>query len=321
MPENSSSSDGTRVVVHSNPGNAGQWRFLFDATDATFRIQNTVTGRCIDQPDSSDSNLKVYSCLGQESQKWYVQPVVPANDEAVANVAQRYMIRHFTDNKCMDLLNSSNYDNAWVGLWDCGKLSNGEAQRNQRWSFNGNPSPEATYKAFLQNAASFGGKKCSANLSTCSWDNFQTSEPTLYANECSTTPAYFPSGGSVSFATAKETGWSDSLGGSFSASLETGFKFIAEAKITYTLSASYQHTWSGSETLTTADNFNVDPGHWGWVTLNRWAVATTGTWVFDIGGFPWAVEDTVKVPQESGPGGQATALVGHSEPTFTGCVG
>ncbi|WP_338933163.1 RICIN domain-containing protein [Streptomyces netropsis] len=311
--ENQSSSDSTRVVIYNNaittPRPTQIWRLLFDESDATFRIQNTQTGKCIDKPDSADSNLKEYSCLGQASQKWYLQPWQPTG-QPPGEWDGGYMIRHAEDNKCMDLLNSSQNDNSWVGLWNC------QLSANQEWYLGNGPAWEEAMKY----AASFGAKKCQANLSSCTWKNYQTSTPALSSNECVVTPAYFPNGGTVSLANTYETGWSDSLGGGFSVSLEAGFKFIAESKITTTLSVNYQHTWSGSEAVSKTYSFNVNPGNWGWITLDRWAVATTGDWTFDVGGFPWTVRDTVKVPQEVGPGGLPTVFVGHSESSFPGCT-
>ncbi|MFI1255415.1 RICIN domain-containing protein [Streptomyces netropsis] len=91
--QNGSTGDGALIVTNSAPGYHQSWRLSVDSSDSSFNMVNNATGKCI---DLSWPALRQQTCKGQQSQKWYFQPVAGAD--------KAFMIRNQSDNSCIDLL-------------------------------------------------------------------------------------------------------------------------------------------------------------------------------------------------------------------------
>ncbi|WP_159393990.1 RICIN domain-containing protein [Streptomyces sp. NRRL F-5755] len=292
--QNGSRDDGAFIVTNSAPGHHQSWRLDIDTKDASFAIVNNATGKCIDLAWPA---LRQQTCRGQQSQKWYAQPV--------AGAANAFMIRNESDNSCLDLLAGAQYDDAWTGQSKC------HGGANQRW----------TTTAEVRNlAVDHAAKVCQKNTSTCSWAVKSTAPAAPLPKVCASAVWYNNTREPISqtFTVDNTTGWQNSIGVNMSTQLTVGALEQLSAMVGSTLEAS--HVWSGSQSVNNSVTMPVPAGHYGWVTLSVLAKKVTGTWTFDAHGFPWTAEDTVTVPLKDDPSGGATMYITNSSPTFTSCV-
>jgi hypothetical protein len=74
-----------------------------------------------------------------------------------------------------------------------------------------------------------------------------------------------------------------------------------------------------SQTLGNTVTIPVPAGEYGWVELAELATQVTGTWTFDVGGFPWTANDTVTVPLTTDSAGGASVYIAETNSTFTSC--
>ncbi|MDH6131537.1 hypothetical protein P3T37_000906 [Kitasatospora sp. MAA4] len=310
-----SSNDGTAVETYAaQTGHAQSWRLNVNPADSTFTIVNNSTGKCIDKGSSPNWYLTEWSCRGQSSQRWYVQPV--------QGDWKDFMFRQVDTGQCMDLFNGNDWDTAWVGQYSC----NGTP--NQDWS-PVIPGGQITwvdttaYAALRNLAVDYAANKCQQDTSTCYWVESSESPAAPLPSKCvsavwyNSQPNPFP----YAFSVQDMTGWSNTAGTELSTSLETGKVAELVAKVSVTLKASYSHTWSGSSTVSNSVTIPAQPGMYNYVALSLLATKVTGTWTFDVGGYSWTADDTITVPLANNPsGGPGTTVYQPvSTPTWPTC--
>jgi len=92
--------------------------------------------------------------------------------------------------------------------------------------------------------------------------------------------------------------------------------FGSGGKITVTLSADYTYTYNVSQTLGSTVTIPVLAGDYGWIEPAELATQVTGSWTFDVGGFPWTANDTVSVPIAFSTTGGAGTYTAKTASTF-----
>lgn len=293
--QNGSRDDGAFVVTNSAPGFHQAWNLSVDPADFSFAIVNGTTGKCI---DLSWPALRQQTCRGQKSQKWYFQPV--------AGSTTAFLIRNASDNSCLDLIASAQYDDAWTGQSRC------HAGANQRWTTNST--------AAWNLAVDHGAKACQQDPSSCSWAVKSEAPAAPLPKVCASAVWYNNSASPVSqsFSVTKTTGWQSSIGTQLSSQLGAGAAPALQVTVGTTLS--FQNVWSGSTSVGDAIQVSVPAAQYGWVTLSVLARKVTGNWTFDAHGFPWQAEDTITVPVKDDPSGGATLYIANTSPTFTSCA-
>ncbi|MBW5480631.1 RICIN domain-containing protein [Streptomyces bambusae] len=277
--EGASTSDGARIVtVYSGSPSwrdTAKWRFNVNP-DHTFQLVNVGTGKCIDV-GWGDDGLRQWTCQGQATQKWAIQP----------NSAG-WRLRHINSGKCMDLLNRSNYDNAWVGLYNC---SSGD---NQAFHFHGgNPAAQARTLA-----VAYAANKCQTQTWSCYWSEDSESAAAPLPTKCISTQWHNPYDNpyNYTFTISTAKGFSSALGVTVTSGFETGALSSVIAKVTASLSVSNQFTWSNTTTATNSVTLPAQPHKYNWVARSVQAKTVTGNFTFDADGFPWDAYDTIVVP-------------------------
>lgn len=293
--QNGSRDDNAYIVTNSAPGFHQSWNLAVDPADFSFAIVNGTTGKCI---DLSWPALRQQTCRGQKSQKWYFQPV--------AGSTTTFMIRNASDNSCLDLIGSAQYDDAWTGQSRC------HAGTNQRWTTNST--------AAWNLAVDHGAKVCQRDPASCSWTVKSEAPAAPLPKVCASAVWYNNSASPVSqtFSVTKTTGWQSSIGTQLSSSLSGGTAGVLQTEVGVTLS--FQNVWTGSTSVGDAIQVSVPATHYGWVTLSVLARKVTGNWTFDAQGFPWKADDTITVPVKDDPTGGATLYIANTSPTFTTCA-
>ncbi|WP_267244830.1 RICIN domain-containing protein [Streptomyces sp. PR69] len=291
--QNGSRGDGAYIVTNSVPGYHQSWRLNVDGADSTFSIVNNATGKCI---GLSWPALRQQTCRGQESQKWYFQPVSGSGDA--------FMIRNASDDSCLDLLLNAQYDDAWTGKSSC------HGRVNQQWK-----TAEGAWDLAVDHAA----RQCQKTPSSCSWAVTHEAPAAPLPTVCASAVWYNNTAGPVtqSFSVNQTTGWSSSIGTTLSTDLEAGAAPALQTRIGSTLS--FTNTWSGSASVDDGVEVHVPAAHYGWVTLSVLARKVTGTWTFDARGLPWQADDTITVPVKDDPSGGATVYIANTSETFTSC--
>ncbi|MBP2400673.1 RICIN domain-containing protein [Streptomyces syringium] len=291
--QNGSTGDGAIIVTNSAPGYHQTWRLSVDSSDSSFNIVNNTTGKCI---DLSWPALRQQTCKGQQSQKWYFQPVAGAD--------KAFMIRNQSDNSCIDLIASANYNDAWTGKSNC------HGAANQRW----------TTTTEAQNlAVDHAAKQCQKDTSSCTWAVKRTAAAAPLPKVCVSSVWYNNTSEPIAqgFSVTDMTGWSNTIGTHMSTALHAGSMPGVMAVVSSQLDLI--QVWQGSKTVNNTVTVSVPPKQYGWVTLSVLAKKVTGTWTFDAHGLPWTAEDTITVPLKDDPTGGATMYVANTSPTFTSC--
>ncbi|MFA7763889.1 RICIN domain-containing protein [Streptomyces sp. NRRL S-448] len=281
--EGASTSDGARIVTldSGRPAtrNTAKWRFNVNQ-DNTFQIINSGTGKCIDV-GWGDDGLRQWTCQGQATQRWAIQPT-----------SIGWRMRHINSGKCMDLLNRSDYDNAWVGLYNC------HSGDNQMFFFVGsNPADQA--KAL---AVKYAADRCQTQTWSCYWTEESESEAAPLPTKCISTQWYNPYDNpyNYTFTVSTAKGFNSTLGVTVTAGFETGALSSVVAKVTSSLSVANEFTWTSSTTTTNSVTLSAQPHKYNWVARAVQAKTVTGTFTFDADGFPWEANDKITVPLKGG---------------------
>lgn len=295
--QNGNTGDGVFVVTNSAPGHHQQWTANQQA-DGSFTLANDFTGKCV----ATGLPLRQQSCSGAASQRWYFQPVT--------GVANTFMIRNAGDNKCVDIVLNAQYDDAWTQTYGC----NGSAA--QQWRI-----PAAASGAALDAAVEYASKRCQKDAATCSWTKGTQAPAEPLPVECVSPVWYNGTGAPVpwTFSLTTTSGWSSTLGVSFTSGMGSGGASPVQASVSLTINGSV--TYNLSETLGNSLTITVPQQQYGWVALSQLATKVTGDWTFDANGYPWKAHDTVTVPLVSDDQGRASVYLAKTAPEFTTCGG
>ncbi|MFF8714259.1 RICIN domain-containing protein [Streptomyces sp. NPDC015184] len=293
--QNGNTGDGVYVVTNSAPGHHQQWTANKQA-DGSFTLANDFTGKCV----ATGLPLRQQSCSGAASQRWYFQPVTGA--------ANTFMIRNAGDNKCVDIVLNAQYDDAWTQTYGC----NGSAA--QQWRI-----PAAASGDALAAAVEYASKRCQKDAATCSWTKGVQAPAEPLPVECVSPVWYNGTGAPVpwTFSLTTTSGWSSTLGVSFTSGIGAGGASPVQASVSLTISGNV--TYSLSETLGNSLTITVPQQQYGWVALSKLATKVTGEWTFDANGYPWKAQDTVTVPLTSDDQGHASIYLAKTAPEFTTC--
>jgi hypothetical protein len=300
--QNGTLGTGSIIVTNPSPGYAENWHLGVIGTDDDFTIVNSTTGLCIDGgfPDRQQN------CDGRSTENWYFQPV---NGSASA-----FLIRQEGAGNCLDVLFGATYSDAWTGSYGC----NGNT--NQRWTL-----PSAAYQPAYALAVNHAGHECQSNSSTCTFNATSQSPAAPLPKQCVSAIWYNSTSAAVTttFSITNTSGWSDAINitGTVNGTINGGASSPVEAKVSGALTGTVANTFTFnvSQTLGNTVSVPVPAGQYGWVELAELAVQVTGTWTFDIGGFPWTANDTVTVPLMTDSTGGASIYTANTSPAFTGC--
>ncbi|WP_432141501.1 RICIN domain-containing protein [Streptomyces sp. bgisy084] len=323
--ENGSYDDGATIVTNSGANGdspSRHWKFNVDSSDSTFTIENNSTGKCVDKPDNKEHRLTQYTCTSNSSQKWYL--------ELVDGTYNNFYIRNKESGKCMNLLNGSNYDGAWVGEWDCDGSSNAQfspAPPDGILENSANPGNNFQRLAVQHAAAT----DCQDPTNgKCSWTALSSETAVVGAEQCVSTVWDNTAGTddlTTSYSRQVTTGYSNAAGFSFmlGASVKWGTSLFGLVQGEVTLSASltttYTHTDTTQEATTNATTLSVPPGQYGWVTVGQLGKKVTGEWTFDKGTpTEWKYTATVEIPAVDGTDGmQSVTKPNYSDTAPTDC--
>ncbi|MFE6742905.1 RICIN domain-containing protein [Streptomyces tubercidicus] len=318
--ENGSYDDGAKLVTNSAANGLSEtqhWKFNVDSSDSSFTIENNATGKCIDKPDNAVHQLTQYTCNSQGSQKWYL--------ELVDGTYDVFYVRNKDSGKCMNLLNGSDYDGAWVGEWDCDGTSNSQFAL-------GTPAGTSTENNFQKLAVQHAVAADCQDPSNgkCTWTPLSNETAVVGPEQCVST-VWDNTGHTdvlkTSYARQVTTGSSTALG--FSFMLGASFKWGAslfglvtgEATVTTSMTTTYTHTDTTQEATTNQTNLEVPPGQYGWVTVGQLGKKVTGQWTFDKGTpTEWTYTATVDIPAVDGTDGmQSVTKANYSDTPPTDC--
>ncbi|MGW1432814.1 RICIN domain-containing protein [Streptomyces sp. NPDC002431] len=295
--QNGNTGDGVYVVTNSAPGYHQQWTANKQA-DGSFTLANDFTGKCV----ATGLPLRQQSCSGAAAQRWYFQPVTGA--------ANTFMIRNVGNNSCIDIVLNAQYDDAWTQTYGC----NGSAA--QQWRI-----PAASSGDAMAAAVEYASKRCQQDASSCSWTKGTQAPAEPLPVECVSPVWYNGTGAPVpwTFTLTTSSGWSSTLGVSFTSTLGTGAASPVQTSVSLTTSGSV--TYDLSQTLGNSLTITVPQQQYGWVALSKLATKVTGDWTFDANGYPWKAHDTVTVPLVSDDQGHASIYLAKTAPAFTTCGG
>ncbi|MBL1099159.1 RICIN domain-containing protein [Streptomyces coffeae] len=277
--------------------------------DGSFQIQpaDEGTGGCL-YNYTAGSVVSSYACNGADDQKWYLEP---SNGS--------FLIRSVTDNKCMTGGNESA-----VVMKDC------DASLEQRARFNPSPATGTSGPAIADLATLYSLKRCQEGGDLqCSFGNLTAEKAVIGPEQC-VSALYDNTDGKtaerVTRSYTQTTGWSNTVGTSLSASweIEGGVGDLIKVKVGASITASYSHSWMGSESVRDDYPYTVQPGQWGWLTRGQLYKKVTGDWTFTNKALnnTWTGTGTSTVPAQEGTDGQQSVIKPHSaDNPPTNCVG
>ncbi|MEG3629109.1 RICIN domain-containing protein [Streptomyces poriticola] len=290
--QNGNSHDGVYIVANNTPGHHQNWR-LIPLGAGEFQVANTVTGKCL----SDAFPLRQQSC-GKSGQEWHFRPVAGKPDT--------FTLVRRGNSRCLDIVMNAQHSDAWTQTYGC----NGSSA--QQWTVPAGKTSEAR-----RLATDYYSHLCSTDTSTCSWK--QTSEGPAEAlpREKASSVWYNDTSEKVAqiFTTIYRSGWSQSFSAGVSTSV--GVSAPMQAMISSQLQSTI--TYQSDETEINGLLVTVPPKNYGWVDFAAVAKKVTGTWTFDLGGFPWKSEGTITVPVVDSPAG-STMYIAHTGPTPPGAT-
>jgi hypothetical protein len=306
--QNGTAGTGSIIVTDTSPGYDEDWHLGTVAADDSFTLVNNTTGLCID----AGLPNRQQDCDGRSTENWYFQPV--------AGSATAFMIRQEGVDDCLDVLLGASYSDAWTDGYGC----NGTA--SQQWTI-----PAAAYQEAWNMAVEHAAATCQDDTSTCTWNATSESAAAPLPTQCVSPVWYNDTSASINWAFEinDTTGWSDAImvGGSVSlagsSDTTTGAAPLQEkvgTTLTGTLNGSNTFTYNVSQTLGSTVTIPVPAEQYGWVELAELATQVTGTWTFDVGGFPWTANDTVTVPLVTDSSGGASVYIAKTASSFTSCA-
>jgi hypothetical protein len=297
--QNGTTSTGSIIVTDSTPGYDEDWSLGDVATDDSFTIVNTTTGLCID----SGTPNRQENCDGSATENWYFQPV--------AGSSNAFMIRQEGTDNCLDLLLAAPYSDAWTDTYGC----NGTAA--QQWTL-----PTAAYQTAYSMALTHAASVCESDSSTCSFNATSQAPAAPLPIQCVSPIWYNDTSAPITwaFTISNTTGWTDALALGGSVALSGGASVVMQGKVTGTLTGTNTITLNITQTLGNTVTIPVPTDDYGWIELSELAEQVTGTWTFDVGGFPWTANDTVTVPVVTDSTGGASVYIARTASTFTSCT-
>ena len=298
--QNGTTGTGSIIVTDTSPGYDEDWHLGNVAADDAFTIVNNTTGLCID----AGLPNRQQNCDGRTTENWYFQPV--------AGSASAFMIRQEGTDNCLDVWYAATYSDAWTDNYSC----NGTAA--QQWTL-----PSGAYQSAYNMALEHASDTCTSNTSTCTWNATSQSAAAPLPTQCVSPVWYNDTSAPINWAfTINNTsGWSDALtiGGSLAIDPSAGIPGTLQAKVGATVTASNTITYNVTQTLGNTVTIPVPAADYGWIELAELATQVTGTWTFDVGGFPWTASDTVTVPLTTDSTGGASVYVAKTATAFTSC--
>ena len=292
---------GSIIVTDTAPGYDENWSLGDIASDDSFSIVNATTGLCI---DAGSWPLRQQDCDGRATENWYFQPV--------ANSAQHaFMIRQEGTDNCLDIVLNAQYSDAWTDSYGC------NGQPNQQWTI-----PAAAYQSAYNMAVTHAASVCEGDSATCTFNATSQAPAAPLPTQCVSPIWYNDTSAPITwaFAITNTTGWTDALALGGSVALSGGASVVMQGKVTGTLTGTNTITLNISQTLGNTVTIPVPAGDYGWIELAELAEQVTGTWTFDVGGFPWTASDTVTVPLVNDSTGGASVYIAKTATSFTSCA-
>ncbi|MCX4751277.1 hypothetical protein OG455_38240 [Kitasatospora sp. NBC_01287] len=144
-----------------------------------------------------------------------------------------------------------------------------------------------------QFAAQYGLTLCAKDNSTCSF-SVDKSLPTAYieGRTCLKGTLYYNATNSVQtpFASITDTtGWENTVGGSLTlgGSVGTGPEAAISFQVSSSVTASYSHSFIGTQAIQYSSYLTLQPGQYGWLETGTVTKKVTGTWSFDKNRVAW----------------------------------
>ncbi|WP_443043913.1 RICIN domain-containing protein [Streptomyces sp. NBC_00322] len=259
---NESTADGVKVQTWPYAGGHAneRWAFISEG-DGTFTIRSANGGKCLDATDGytprsswsaagppiAKSGAYQSTCVeGAMNQRWYVQP---DNHQAT------WVIRHVADDKCLDVASGWRGEGGDVVLWNC-KRSDDASVDNQIWS------TVVPSERLLEAAGVYAVKQFDGRSPVIPKAEYRLGSPTgpatrqnpqrltdangddVFSNASAEVPVHYKA------ILSQTTGYSNAVGVTLGvkATVGAGSASPVKAEIETSLTASYSHVWSGSET-------------------------------------------------------------------------
>ncbi|MET9170178.1 RICIN domain-containing protein [Streptomyces misionensis] len=295
--QNGNTGDGVFLVTNSAPGYHQKWSANL-GTDGSFTLVNDDTGKCA----TAGLPLTQQPCDGRGGERWYFQPV--------ADGSGAFMVRSVQDDKCLDVWYNAQYNDAWTDTYGC------NGSQAQQWRL-----PAGAQQAAVAAAVDRAAARCVKDTSSCSWRTRVQAPAAPLPQQCVSPVWYNGTTAAVpwTFSMKRTTGWGSELGFTLGSDLGTGGASPVTAKISTQISGKV--TQSLTDELGNSLTISVPPAQYGWVALAELATKVTGTWTFDVNGYPWTADDTLTVPLLSDDQGGASIYLARTSDTFSGCGG
>ncbi|MER0483600.1 RICIN domain-containing protein [Streptomyces sp. Edi2] len=275
--------------------------------DGTFRLINGVSSKCVDVATAAYAgDLTESDCADAAAQKWYVQPVSDAPEDA-----ERFLIRHVGDDKCM--VPGAVTSSATVAVRAC--KSNNAAQNwriaapvrelrtmavkyaLKQFDAKSGVVPRAEYKVDdsttatlgdFQNVTADGGRIVNGTSETMD----------KMTNWSQTTGHTYTAGGSVTTTTGVTLGASDGP---------------VKLNVDVAIQGNWSNSWRTDNTQGGSATIHIKPNQYGWFLRAQLTKKVTGTWTMtnDVGN-SWTGVGTATVPAKEGTDGKNSDLIGCS---------
>ncbi|MEU6934555.1 RICIN domain-containing protein [Streptomyces sp. 2RAF24] len=297
--------DNAAISVNPAPGSATTWRINTGTSlGSGFAIVNTTTGKCMDVT-TAHYQLRQQPCDGRASEQWYFQPIDGSAQKA-------FRIRQVGDNSCLTVQIPPASDN-WVYTYRCDNTP------YQQWTL-----PSEVYSKAWNMAVDYAAGRCNKDTSTCSWST-TTQTPPFTLPEACVSPIWFNDTSTTipwEFSLNTSTGWTNTIGFKMGGTLTVGGDIgLAKLQLEVTAEVNGATSIDLKQDMGNKLTVSVPPRQYGWVALSELATKATGTWTFDVQGFPWTADDTITVPLKYDVNGGASIYSARTRATFTNCAG
>lgn len=301
--------------VDSAPAQSGtatqQWTMVRDSSGSgLFQLRNRSMNKlCLNTAydlGQSAWRTNLVACNSQDvGQQWYVEP---------GGTPGTYQMKQLSGNE--GLVAAEQDPNTGMDTVEMGNSARASGGYNV-WK----PGTSAgVMTGMSQFAAQYGLTLCAKDSSTCSF-SVDKSLPTAYfeGRSCLKGTLYYNASNVVQtpFASVTDTtGWENTVGGSLTlgGTVGTGPESAITFQVSSSVTASYSHSFIGSEAIQYSSYLTLQAGQYGWLETATVTKRVTGTWSFDKNRVAWSTpgQSSVHVLDGTDNAGSTVKIVNTS---------